>query len=113
MFISIHMCIFVYPGLKICIYQYIYTYIYTLYNEPFEQRMHFKEFVVVVVVPAHFPRRPKSIHGDFVVRYNLNRFVLVAKHPCGIGVDRSIHCAVKLHESGGQGMPIVALNDLK
>ena len=43
-----------------------------------------------------------KIHRDSV-RYGLTRFVLVAKHPCGIGVDRSIHCAVKLHESGGRG----------
>eukprot|EP00435_Cladocopium_sp_Y103_P006392 s1158_g2.t1 len=35
-------------------------------------------------------------------KYGLTKFVLVAKHPCGIGVDRSIDCAVKLHESGGE-----------
>lgn len=34
--------------------------------------------------------------------YGLTKFVLVAKHPCGIGVDRSIDCAVKLHESAGE-----------
>ncbi|CAK9116620.1 unnamed protein product [Durusdinium trenchii] len=28
--------------------------------------------------------------------YGLQRFVLVAKHPCGIGVDRSIDCALQL-----------------
>ncbi|CAK9049100.1 tRNA:m(4)X modification enzyme TRM13 [Durusdinium trenchii] len=29
-------------------------------------------------------------------QYGLQRFVLVAKHPCGIGVDRSIDCALQL-----------------
>lgn len=39
-------------------------------------------------------------------RYGLSKFVLVAKHPCGIGVDRSIDCAVKLHTSAGDQLLI-------
>ena len=38
-------------------------------------------------------------------RHNLKRFVLLAKHPCGIGVDRSIDCAVKLRKSSRASIP--------
>ena len=44
---------------------------------------------------------PLNNRLGFSLRYGLTKFVLVAKHPCGIGVDRSIDCAVKLHESAG------------
>ena len=88
------MYIIVYPRIKIC-NVHLDVYIYIPYNQPYVSNSCF--------VVAHF--QTARIHGDFV-RYGLTRFVLVAKHPCGIGVDRSIHCAVKLHESGGRGMPM-------
>ncbi|CAE8629944.1 unnamed protein product [Polarella glacialis] len=37
--------------------------------------------------------------AEVAAAHGLSRFVLVAKHPCGIGVDRSIDCAVLLRSS--------------
>merc|ERR1719331_1442407 len=48
-------------------------------------------------VDAETLKRIASMHG-------LQRIVLVAKHPCGIGVDRSIACAERLCASSEQSM---------
>ncbi|CAE7805706.1 unnamed protein product [Symbiodinium necroappetens] len=37
--------------------------------------------------------------ASLACRHDLDRFVLLAKHPCGIGVDRSIEMAVQLRRS--------------
>ena len=36
--------------------------------------------------------------ANLALSHRLERFVLVAKHPCGIGVDRSIDCALQLRQ---------------
>jgi len=51
----------------------------------------------VADVDAEALKRMASMHG-------LQRIVLVAKHPCGIGVDRSIACAERLCASKEQSM---------
>ncbi|CAJ1364061.1 unnamed protein product [Effrenium voratum] len=42
-------------------------------------------------------------------KHHLQRFALVAKHPCGIGVDRSIDCALKLRASGSSGPELLGV----
>eukprot|EP00439_Symbiodinium_sp_Y106_P049069 s3548_g6.t1 len=53
----------------------------------------------VIRIEADIADFDTSALASLACRHNLDRFVLLAKHPCGIGVDRSIEMAVQLRAS--------------